>query len=79
MTVGIRDGTIELAGDCSSDDAERLLAHLLADPQAAVDWRKCERAHMAVVQVLLAAGRPVTGPPKGPFLARWVEPLLRTS
>ena len=78
MSVHVRDGVVELAGDCPSEDAERLLAALLADPQATIDWRACDRAHMAVVQVLLAARRRVVGPPRGAFVARWVEPLLRT-
>lgn len=69
-------GAIELVGDCVSEDAETLLGLLLAHPQAQVDWRGCEGAHTAVVQVLLAARRPVVGPPHDPFLRRWVEPLL---
>ena len=78
MSVEVRNGVIELAADCPSEDAEALLAALLADPKVAIDWRACDRAHMAVVQVLLAAGRPVIGPPRGAFVARWVEPLFRT-
>ena len=78
MTVQLREQVVHLSGACPSEDAERLAAHLLADPEATVDWRSCEHAHMAVLQVLLAAGRPVAGPPKSEFLARWVEPLLRS-
>ena len=76
MTLGLRDHTTELSGHCPSEEAEQLLAHLLAAPAATIDWRACEHAHTAVVQVLLAAGRSVRGPPKGAFLAQWVEPLL---
>jgi hypothetical protein len=70
------DGVIQLVGRCPSDDAGPLLEHLLAHPGAAVDWRGCEWAHTAVVQVLLAGRRKVIGPSKDRFLARWVEPML---
>jgi hypothetical protein len=77
MTVQLRGQVIELSGHCASDDAEQLLGHLLSEPIAMIDWRACERAHTAVVQVLLAAQRPVWGPPESAFLARWVQPVLR--
>lgn len=77
MTVRMRGQVIELAGDCPSEDAETLLMHLLADPLATIDWRACERAHTAVLQVLLAAQRPMEGSPQGAFLSHWVEPLVR--
>lgn len=77
MTVAPGDGdVIVLEGLCPSDDAEPLLRRLLSAPEAAVDWRACEGAHTAVVQVLLAARRPVRGPARNAFLTRWVEPLL---
>jgi hypothetical protein len=69
-------GTIELTGECESDDAEVLLQHLLATPAATVDWRGCESAHSAVIQVLLAARPPFLGPPAGESLKRWIAPLL---
>lgn len=79
MTVRVRDGLVELTGTCPAEEAEELTTQLLADPQAAVDWRACEHAHMTVIQVLFVAERRLTGPPRNAFLARWVEPLLRKS
>ena len=76
MTVRLGNQIIELAGHCPSEEAEQLVEHLLAAPDATVDWRACEHAHTAILQVLLAAGRPLRGPPKGAFLAQWVQPLL---
>ena len=70
------DGAIRLEGDCPVEEAETLLALLLADPEAMVDWRSCGSAHAAVAQVLLALGRPVLGEPADPFLRRWIAPLL---
>ena len=77
MTVRAgEDGAIELADSCPAEDAERLLRLLLEAPGASVDWRSCDDAHGAVVQVLLASGAPVRGPPRGLFLSRFVAPLL---
>ena len=69
-------GTIALVGHCGSEDAEPLLQQLLAKPDATIDWSECESAHTAVVQLILAARRTVTGSPKDMFLRRWVEPQL---
>lgn len=76
MTVVMENGVVVLTGDCPVGDAEELFQHLLAEPAAAIDWRFCDNAHSAVVQVLLAAGREVLGPPKGEFLRSRVEPAL---
>jgi hypothetical protein len=77
MTIRLTaDGTIELEGTCSSDDAEPLMQHLLATPNPTVDWRGCEAAHTAVVQVLMAASPKLLGPPADVLLEKWVQPLL---
>jgi hypothetical protein len=72
-------GDVELLGLCPSEDAEALLRHLCDHPKAAVDWRGCENAHTAVVQVLIAARANPKGPPASSFLAGMVAPLLRRS
>jgi hypothetical protein len=71
------DGSIVLEGRCPVEEAEPLVRLLSQDPRAAVDWRGCEDAHAAVVQVLLAARPTMIGPPVSWFLRDWVEPLLR--
>lgn len=77
MSVEVEvDGTIALKGICPSEDAEALLQHLLASSDALVDWRACEAAHTAVIQVLLAAKPKLRGPPLGAFLKERVEPLI---
>jgi len=77
LTVVLHDtNTIRLIGACPADDGEALLQHLLASPGAEVDWRGCENAHAAVIQVLLAAKRPLRGPPAGDFLHRFIAPAL---
>jgi hypothetical protein len=80
VTVEMRaDETIALMGVCPSDDAELLLQLLIASPAAPVDWRGCEAAHSAVIQVLLTAKPELRGPPAGAFLREFVEPLLPSS
>ena len=68
---------IRLEGEARVEDAEPLLAFLLAAPGRAVDLSAAGPLHAAVVQVLLALRPPLAGPPPGdPFTARWLLPLL---
>lgn len=77
MTVVLHDAnTIRLIGACPADDGEVLLQQLLANPAAEVDWRGCESAHAAVIQVLMVSNRPLRGPPAGEFLLRFIGPAL---
>jgi hypothetical protein len=71
------DRTIELTGVCPAEDAERLLRSLIERPDSTIDWRSCEEAHSAVVQILMASAAPMRGPPASEFLHRFVAPLLR--
>ena len=66
---------ITLSGECPSSDAETLLAALLETPSASVDWRDCDSAHTAVLQVLMASRAALKGPPRGAFLGNQVAPL----
>ena len=70
------EGAILLSGVCPAEDAEALLQLLLDRPGSTIDWRSCEEAHGAVVQVLLASAATMQGPPAGRFLQRFVAPLL---
>lgn len=80
MTVRLAEAaTIELEGVCTVEDAEALLRHLLETPEATVDWRLCEHAHAAVVQVLISARVPLRGPPRSAFLADFLEPAIRAA
>jgi hypothetical protein len=77
MTVRVADdGTIMLEGNCPAEDAETVARMLLLDPAASVDWRACDNAHTAIVQVLLAARPAMVGPPRSVFLRNWVAPAL---
>jgi hypothetical protein len=77
LTIVLHDANcIRLIGACPVDDAETLLQLLLANPTAEIDWRGCESAHAAVIQVLLVAKRSLKGPPAGTFLSRFVSPTV---
>jgi hypothetical protein len=77
LTVNVGDkNVIELVGVCPLEEAERLLQCLLEHGSATVDWRKCEQAHTAVIQVLLASNCSLRGPPVGTFLKDHVEAVL---
>ena len=78
MTVILAEpGVIALRGHCAADEAEALLRLLLDDAEAIVDWRGCEFAHTAVLQVLIAARRTLRGPPSKSILATVMETALK--
>ncbi len=75
MTVRqIDQSTIALEGICPLAEAELLRQMLVSTKSATVDWRACEQAHTAVVQVLLASRVELRGPPKSAFLRKVLEP-----
>ena len=77
MTIKVSPaGVIELTGICSSEEGEVLLQHLSTAPNKMVDWRGCESAHTAVIQVLMAARPKLLGPPAAVLLEKWVQPVL---
>ncbi len=77
MTVRRTDAaTIELRGICPIEDVEPLLDQLLGTPRPIVDWRECESAHAAIIQLLLVSGVSVRGQPRGEFLRNMVDSLF---
>lgn len=76
MTVQMSGDTIVLEGTCPSEDAEALLQYLSAYPASPIDWRACESAHTAVIQVLMVLKTRPLGPPAGRALREWVAPAL---
>jgi hypothetical protein len=71
MTVKSDEGRIVLEGRCRIEDTETLLQALQYSPGSIVDIQHADKLHTAVVQVLLAANRPVRGISKHEFLARY--------
>jgi hypothetical protein len=77
MTVAMAaDGTIRLEGVCPVGDAEPLLRLVTSNRDAMVDWRRCEEAHTAVIQILLATKPKLLGPPANAFLRSRIAPLM---
>ena len=77
MSVEVEEEAVRLSGRCLAEDAEALLVALQEGPDRAVDLSSVTRLHLAVVQVLLAARRPVTGTPEQGFAARHLLNLLQ--
>jgi hypothetical protein len=71
MMVKSEEGRIVLEGRCRIEDAETLLQALQYSPGSIVDIQQADKLHTAVVQVLLAANRPIRGISKHEFLARY--------
>lgn len=61
MSVRVGDDAIFLEGNCVVEDAEQLLAALLDCPDHVVDVAGVVKAHLAVVQLLHAAGQSIRG------------------
>jgi hypothetical protein len=76
MTVRLVDDAIVLEGVCPVEDAEPLQRLLLQHRGAAVDWRVCDAAHTAVLQVLLVAKPSIKGPARATFLQEFFLPVL---
>lgn len=73
----LRDaGVLRLVGDCPVEDAEALMAQLLAEPGLAVDLAAAGALHAAVVQVLVALRPVLLGEPEDGFLRTWLLPAL---
>lgn len=76
MPIRFEGTTARLEGVCGVEEALPLSDWLLATDGARLDLGLCTELHTAVLQVLMAAGRPVAAP-ADPFLARWVMPVLQ--
>ncbi|WP_247877872.1 hypothetical protein [Azospirillum sp. TSO22-1] len=71
------DGVVaRFEGLCGVEEALPLSDWLLATPDARLDLGPCTELHTALLQVLMAARRPVDVPPEDEFLARWISPSL---
>ncbi|HYG90436.1 MAG TPA: hypothetical protein VD978_29720 [Azospirillum sp.] len=79
MPIRFEDATVRFEGACGVEEALPLSDWLLAREDARVDLGACTELHTAVLQVLMAAKRPVTVAPTDPFLALRVMPVLNPS
>jgi hypothetical protein len=71
MMVRADEGTIVLEGRCRVEDAETLLSALQHSPCSVIDIQTADKLHTAVVQILLAANRPIRGIKRHELLARY--------
>ncbi|OJU09306.1 MAG: hypothetical protein BGN86_14255 [Caulobacterales bacterium 68-7] len=78
MGVRVDSGFVRLEGDCGVEDAEAVVAALMADAAARVDLSQCRQLHTAVVQALLVFRPRIDGTPADHFLATFVAPALQS-
>jgi hypothetical protein len=76
MSVLLEEGRVCLRGNCPVEDAEPLLTVLQNHPDCPVDIDDATNLHAAVLQVLLAFRRKLSGQPRDPFLWKWIVPAL---
>lgn len=78
MPMDLSETVATLTGICEVADAEPLLVWLQAHPQGQVDVSRCEHAHTAIVQVLMAAQPTLVGMPAGAGERAWLSAFGRT-
>ncbi|KAA0687634.1 hypothetical protein [Azospirillum brasilense] len=77
MPIRFEDRTARFEGACTVEEAIPLAEWLCAMEEPRLDLGGCTALHTALLQVLLAAGRPIAVPPEDAFLKGWVMPVLR--
>ncbi|MBK3733979.1 hypothetical protein GAY29_12790 [Azospirillum brasilense] len=76
MPIRFEDRTARFEGACTVEEAIPLAEWLCAVEAPRLDLGGCTALHTALLQVLLAAGKPVAVPPEDAFLKGWVMPVL---
>jgi len=77
MSIEIRGEFVHLHGRCGIEDAEPLL-EILSSAASIVDLTGCDHLHGALLQLLLTARPKLVGEP-GPFVMKWIVPLIHSS
>jgi hypothetical protein len=76
MALELKRTIASFTGSCGAEEAAELHEWLSARRAPKADLSACTHLHSALLQLLLAGRVPISKPPKDPFLARWVAPLL---
>jgi hypothetical protein len=71
--------TAALTGHCTVEEAEPVLAWLLANRQGRLDLSRCVHLHAAVLQVLMALRPAISKYPSAPALASVLTAALTTA
>lgn len=69
MPFEAKKKTAALTGHCTVEEAEPVLAWLLANRQGRLDLSRCDHLHAAVLQVLMAVRPKISKYPSAPALA----------
>ena len=76
MAMTFKGNVAHFAGTIGADQAEVLLAWLQKHPKRKLNLAECTHIHAAQLQVLMAAGTPVTEWPKDESLTKWLKSAL---
>jgi hypothetical protein len=77
MPITYKKNQAFFADVVSVEEAEGLLEWLLKKPSGKVDLSGCSHLHPANLQVLMAAGCPISALPRESGLAAWVATALK--
>tara|TARA_Y100001968_G_scaffold332250_2_gene389671 strand:+ start:7410 stop:7655 length:246 start_codon:yes stop_codon:yes gene_type:complete len=75
MSLNVKVKTTCLEKECGAEDAETLLAWLLANPRGSLNLKQCTHLHAAVLQVLMKCSPTISVLPESEL----VTDLLRAS
>ena len=76
MPVLLAKSTARLTGTVTVEEVETLAGWIRENRSATVSLDGCEHLHAAALQLLLVSEIKISRPPRDPFLATWVHPLL---
>lgn len=76
MSLRLDGDVIHFEGHCRVEDAETLVTLIQQVGDSKLDLTACKSLHAAVVQAILAFGRPIIGQPTERFLADHLVPAL---
>jgi hypothetical protein len=79
MSLIFGEDIVQIDGVSGVDEAMPLLEFLQSHGEARIDMRTCTHLHSATLQVLMVVAIRVAVLPEEEFLARWLNPILRSN
>lgn len=76
MAIDYQDTQATFKEVVSIQEVDALMEWLLAHPDATIDLQDCQHLHLAALQALTFAKRPITAWPTEETLTLWIKSLL---
>ncbi len=76
MAIDYQDSEATFKEVVSIQEVDELMEWLLANPDATINLEECQHLHLAALQALAFAKRPITAWPKEETLTLWIKSLL---